>query len=116
MPADALPPLPVESDGKIWAVLAHLSAFIGLPFILPLIIYLVKRGESPYVAENAREALNFHITLFLACIVSAILIFVLVGFLLLALLGLISFILSIIAAIRAAEGGIYHYPLCLRLV
>jgi uncharacterized Tic20 family protein len=117
MSAADLPPVPVtDSDGKIWAVLAHLSAFIGLPFILPLIIYLVKRGESAFVAENAREAINFHITLFLATMVCVILIFFVIGFFLLFALGLASFILSILAAIRASEGGVYRYPVCLRLI
>jgi hypothetical protein len=115
MPTD-LPPLPGESDGKIWAVLAHLSGFIGLPFILPLIIYLVKRNESPFVAENAREALNFHITLVLAFIVCAILVMVLVGFFLAAIVAVGSLILSILAAIRAGEGGVYRYPCTLRLI
>jgi uncharacterized Tic20 family protein len=110
------PPTPADSDGKIWAVLAHLSGFIGLPFILPLIIYLVKRNESTFVAENAREALNFHITLFLAFIVCAILVMVLVGFFLAAILAIGSLILSIMAAIRAGEGGVYRYPCTLRLI
>jgi uncharacterized Tic20 family protein len=105
---------PVE--GKILALLAHLSPFIGFPFLLPLIIYLVKRGESPYVSENAREALNFHITLFLAGIVCYILMFVLIGFLLFAVLGVVALVLMIIAAIRAAEGNVYHYPFILRLI
>jgi uncharacterized Tic20 family protein len=113
----APPPPPVrDADGKIWAVFAHLSFFLGLPFILPLIIYLVKRDESPYVAENAREALNFHITVLLAGIVCMILMLVLVGVVLFFVVVIASCVLSIIAAIRASEGGVYHYPCTLRLI
>jgi uncharacterized protein len=113
----APPPTPVrDADGKIWAVFAHLSFFLGLPFILPLIIYLVKRDDSSYVAENAREALNFHITVLLASIVSMILFLVIIGVFLFFAVAIASFILSIIAAIRASEGGVYHYPCTLRLI
>jgi uncharacterized Tic20 family protein len=119
MSADFVPPpapMMINSEEKIWAVLAHLSSFIGLPFFLPLVIYLLKRKESPYLAENAREAINFHITLFLAFLVCAILMFVLIGFFLAALLAVFAFVVAIVAAIRASEGGVYRYPCCLRLI
>ncbi len=104
------------TEGKIWAVLAHLSAFVGMPFVLPLIIYLLKRNESAFIAENAREAVNFHITVFLACILCSILLFFFIGFFLFIIVGFASFILSILAAIRAAEGDVYRYPCTLRLI
>jgi hypothetical protein len=122
--SDPLPPAPpiVDGDGKIWAVFAHLSAYVGLPFILPLIIYLVKRNESAFVAENAREALNFHLTLILYCFVCGLFtIFLFCTFfplaiLFVAVLGLVPLILSILAAVRASEGGVFRYPCTLRLV
>ncbi len=101
---------------KIWALLSHLSGFIGVPIILPLIVYLAMRGESSYVSDNAREALNFHLSVFLYGIVCAILIVAFIGAPLLWLLGLASLVLAIIAAIKAADGGCYRYPLTLRLV
>ena len=54
-------PAPKGSD-KIWSMLSHLSALLGVGFVLPLVIYLAMRKESGYVAANAREALNFHIS------------------------------------------------------
>jgi uncharacterized Tic20 family protein len=44
-------------------MLSHLSALLGVGFVLPLVVYLAMRKESEYVATNAREALNFHISL-----------------------------------------------------
>ncbi|OLE01613.1 MAG: hypothetical protein AUI36_43880 [Cyanobacteria bacterium 13_1_40CM_2_61_4] len=106
---------PKGSD-KIWSMLSHLSAFFGVGIILPLVVYLAMRKESEYVACNAREALNFHISLFIYAICCIPLIFILIGIPLLIAIGLGSLVLSILAAVKASDGGCYHYPLTLRLV
>ena len=110
----ALPP-PLGNE-KIWALLSHLSSFIGMPFLLPLIVYLAMRGDSTYVAENAREALNFHLSLLLYALCCIPLVWILVGIPLLLVLGLASLVLAIVAAVKASDGGCYRYPLTLRLV
>jgi uncharacterized Tic20 family protein len=114
-PLMVAPAVPKGND-KIWSVLSHLSSFIGVPFLLPLVVYLVMNGESEYVAANAREALNFHITILIYCLCCVPLVFLLIGIPMLIVIGLGSFICSIIAAVKASEGGCYHYPLTLRLV
>jgi len=101
---------------KIWALLSHLSGFIGLPFLLPLIVYLAMRGDSEYVTANAREALNFHLSLLIYALCCIPLTFILVGIPLMILIALAYVILAIVAAIKAAEGGCYRYPLTIRLV
>jgi uncharacterized Tic20 family protein len=115
----AVPPptsTPLSGDDKLWIVLAHLSVLFGVGLLLPLIIYLVKRGDSPAVAYHSREALNFHITVLLYSIVCGLLIFVIIGIPLLALLGLATFVLAIVAAVKGADNMPYRYPLTLRLV
>jgi uncharacterized Tic20 family protein len=74
------------------------------------------KGDSDYVATNAREALNFHLSLIIYSLCCIPLIFVVVGIPLLILLWLVSLIFAIIAAVKAADGGCYHYPLTIRLV
>ena len=101
---------------KIWSILSHLSAFIGVPFLLPLVVYLAMRGESAYVASNAKEALNFHLSLLIYCLCCIPLVFVVIGLPLLVVIGLASLLLAIVAAIKASDGGCYRYPLTLRLV
>ena len=101
---------------KIWSILSHLSAFLGVPFILPLVVYLAMRKESEYVAANAREALNFHISVLIYGICCVPLVLVLIGIPLLILLGITSLVLAIVAAVKAGDGGTYHYPLTIRLV
>ena len=106
---------PKGSD-KIWSVLSHLSALLGVGFVLPLVVYLAMRKESEYVAANAREALNFHISVLIYALCCIPLVFILIGIPLLIVLGLGSLVLAIIATIKASDGLCYHYPLTLRLV
>jgi hypothetical protein len=115
---DSPPIAPSQPSGsdKIWSVLSHLSFFIGVPFFLPLVVYLVMRKESAYVAENAREALNFHISVIIYALCCAPLVFIVIGFPLMVLIGISAFVLGIVAAVKAADGGTYRYPLTLRLV
>ena len=116
MPAMPATPAAPKGNEKIWSLLSHLSTFIGLPFLLPLVVYLAMKGDSEYVATNAREALNFHLSLLIYCVCCIPLAFIVVGIPLLILLGLASCILAIVAAIKAADGGCYRYPLTIRLV
>ena len=101
---------------KIWSMLSHLSALFGVGIILPLVVYLAMRKESEYVANNAREALNFHISVFIYCLCCIPLVFILIGLPLLILIGLGALVFAVIAAIKASDGACYRYPLTLRLV
>src|SRR5438045_9070228 len=91
----------LTGNDKIWSLLCHLSICLGLPFLLPLVVYLAKRQDSDLVASHAREALNFHISLFIYCLISIPLCLVIIGFLLMWAIALIGIIFSIIAAIKA---------------
>ena len=105
-----------EGNDKIWSMLSHLSALIGVGFILPLVVYLAMRRESEYVAANAREALNFHISILLYVVCCIPLAFILIGVPMMILIGLGSIVFAIIAAVKASNGDCYHYPLTIRLV
>lgn len=106
-----------SGDERILALLSHLLAIVpGVGIFGPLIIYLLKRDESSFVAENAKESLNFQITIFLACMLSVLLIVVLIGFMLLWVLGVLNLVLVIVATVKASEDKIYRYPFNLRLV
>ena len=109
-------PLAPKGSDKIWSMLSHLSALLGVGFLLPFVVYLAMRKESEYVATNAREALNFHITVLIYGLCCIPLVFILIGIPLLIILGLGSFVLAIIATIKASDGQCYRYPLTLRLV
>jgi uncharacterized protein len=103
-----------DQNSRQLAMWAHLSGILG--FLGPLIFYLVKKDEDAFVGDQSREALNFHLTVLIAYIVSGILIFVFIGiFLFLAVwLGAIAF--SIIGGIAANKGEAYRYPITIRMV
>jgi len=101
---------------KIWSMLSHLSALFGVGIILPLVVYFAMRRESDYVASNARAALNFHLSLLIYLVCCIPLIFVFVGIPLMIVIGVGSLVLSIVAAIKASDGGCYQYPLTLPLI
>lgn len=97
-------------------ILCHLSLLLGVGLVLPLIVYLVKKQDSPLAAEHAREALNFHISVYLYAVIAFLLCFVLIGFVLLPVIGGGSVVFSVIASVTATEGRPYRYPLTIRLV
>ena len=72
-------PLAPKGSDKIWSMLSHLSALLGVGFVLPLVVYLAMRKESEYVATNAREALNFHISVLIYAVCCIPLVFILIG-------------------------------------
>ncbi|HET6463897.1 MAG TPA: DUF4870 domain-containing protein, partial [Candidatus Krumholzibacteria bacterium] len=82
----------------------------------PLAVWISRRDQSAFVAEHAREALNFNITVVLAALVCILLMLVFVGFILGAVLFIAWLVPTLIAAIKASEGAVYRYPVSLRLV
>jgi uncharacterized Tic20 family protein len=109
-----------DANARQWAMIAHLSALagliIGLNWLGPLLVYLVKKDEHPFIADQSREALNFNLSVFIYIIASAILIILVVGLLLLPAVAIAWLVLTIIAAVRANNGEPYRYPLTIRLV
>jgi uncharacterized Tic20 family protein len=116
-PVDGVP----TQDDRTWGMLAHLTAFSGflIPLgsvIAPLIVWLVKRDQSQFVADQGREALNFNISVLLAGVVCGVLVWVFIGILLGVALFIYWLTMTIIAGIKASEGIRYRHPFTLRLV
>ena len=109
-------------DERTWGMIAHLSAFAVFVFpfggniIAPLIVWLTRRDTSAFVEAEAREALNFNISVSLGWIVCGLLTYALIGIPLGVILFLCWLVMTIIAAVKATEGVIYRYPVTLRLV
>lgn len=108
------------SSENDWAMLTHLSGLIcvvGIPsFVGPLVFWLIKKNEMPVVDRAGKEALNFHLTMLIALIVSAVLTVVVVGFITLIGASLMILIFSIIAGVEANKGNDYTYPLTIRFI
>ena len=105
------------SDERTLGILSHILAIVpGIGIFGPLVIWLIKKDESQFVSENAKESLNFQITMIIAWIIAWLLAVVLIGFVLMAALGILNLILVIIATIKTSENKIYRYPFNLRLI
>ncbi len=110
-----------EAQERSWGMFCHLSALAGyiIPFgniIGPLIVWLIKKDESEFVADQGKESLNFQISITIYAIIAGLLILIVVGIFLLIAVGVFSLVMIIIATVKASNGEKYRYPLTLRLI
>ena len=122
-----------EQQIRNWSMLCHLAALASLliPFgniIGPLIVWQIKKNELPEIDPHGKESLNFQITILLITIVFSMFLFSTIGYgalignpftifaggfglgLLLFLIKITSWVLVIIASVRANNGELFRYP------
>lgn len=104
-----------SNDDKNIATVTHLGGMVFW-FIPALLVWMLKRGQNAYIEDQAKEALNFQITVLLAQFIAGILLAILIGFLLMGIIWLINIVFCILAAISTSNGETYRYPFCLRLI
>ncbi len=104
-----------SNDDRNMAMLAHLLGIVS-GFVGALIIWLIKKDQSPFVDEQGKEALNFQITVMIGFVGSWILMFVLIGMLLIPLLLIANLVFCILAAVAVSKGNHYKYPFAIRLL
>jgi len=113
---------PLSKDARQWAMICHLVALSGLlangiGFLLgPLVVWLVKRVDDPFIDEQGKEAVNFQLTMFLVGFLCIPFVIVLIGIPMLIVVFLLMIIFPVIAAIQAGEGVHYRYPLSIRFI
>ena len=107
-----LPTAPALTNVRTWTALCHASALLGVflhfpgHLLGPLIVWLVKRGDSPEIDAHGKEALNFQISMLIYNLVAAVFCLILVGFVFLAVLWVLNALFVIIAAIQASDGNL----------
>jgi uncharacterized Tic20 family protein len=104
-----------------WSMLCHLSAFAGFffPFggiIGPLICWLTRKDESEWVNVNGRNSLNFQLSILLYIVLAVPLCFIIIGFPIIIMLGILKFVCVIIASVKAPKGELFRYPLAIPFV
>ena len=104
-----------SNDDKNIATVTHLGGTV-FSFIPGLLVWILKKDESTYIADQAKEALNFQISILIASFIASILIWLIVGFVLLPIIWIANVVFCIIAAIASSKGETYRYPICLRLI
>lgn len=119
------PPLPTASaftNARTWCALCHASALLGVflhfpgHLLGPLVVWLVKRGDSPEIDAHGKEALNFQISMLLYTLISGVFCLILIGFVFIAVLWVLNAVFVIIASIQASEGKFYRYPMTIRFI
>jgi uncharacterized Tic20 family protein len=113
-PQGYVQPLRADEE-RLWSLLCHLSYFV-LGIIAPLIIMLTLGTRSQYVRHHAVEALNFHITLWIAGFVAGLSLLILIGIVLLPAVLIFGAVFAIIAAVQSYQGQLYRYPLTIRFI
>jgi uncharacterized protein len=104
-----------SNDDKNIATVTHLGGTV-FSFIPSLIVWILKKDDSVYIADQSKEALNFQITMVLAYMAAGVLSWILIGLIFFPILWVVNIVFCIIAAISTSKGETYRYPFCLRLI
>jgi hypothetical protein len=115
-----------DGDSRTIGAIGHLSSFIafaGVPsFIGPLVVWLLVKDRDEFAAGEAREALNFNLSLLLYAAVAIVATVLTLGLGLLviiptALVAAVAWlVVTVLAAVRAGDGTPFRYPATIRLI
>lgn len=111
----------LTGEARNWGMLCHLSALAGLAtgvgmFVGPLIIWLVKGKDHPFIDDQGKESLNFQISMLIYGVVAGLLVCAVIGIVLLPLVFVLDIVFVIVASVKASGGEAYRYPLTIRLI
>ena len=114
-PAYGVAPPLSQSDQQLWSVLSHIGG-VFVSFVVPLVVWLVFKGRGAFVEDQAKEALNFQITLLIAYIAGGVLSIIGVGLIILFAAWVLSIVFAIMAAVKSSQGELYRYPISIRMI
>lgn len=105
-----------ERQARQWGMFLHLSQFAGyllpgLGFVAPILIWQMKKAELPELDSHGKNVVNWIISAIIYSVVGTVLVFVIIGFAVLAVLGVLCVVFPIIGAIKANSGETWKYPL-----
>ncbi len=112
-----------SSDERTYALLLHLSLLAhlvtgGLGVLVPVVMWLIKKGDSPFIDDHGREAINFQISLILYTLMTGVLAIITCGVAAILIIGV--YVLAIVGMIMAAgaanRGEYFRYPATIRLI
>jgi hypothetical protein len=109
----------VAKDTNMWGMFIHISQFAGVvvPYaglILPIVLWQIKKNESPVIDKHGKIVTNWIISASIYGIVSAMLSAILIGIPMLFALLLCAVVFPIIGAVKANNGEIWQYPMCIK--
>ena len=99
----------ISQEERTMAMLAYiLGIFTG--FLGPLVIWLMKKDQSKFVAFHGIQALILHAVVVIGYILSSFLMFLLIGFLTYPAFFILGLVYSILAGMAANRGEWYDIP------
>ena len=110
-----------EIPDRTWIMLLHLSQLLGFVvplcgFIVPFLIWQFKKSDIPDMDKHGKEVANWIISSLIYAMVSAVLIFVLIGYPMLLAVIALDIAFPIYAALKAKEGVFWKYPFTIRFI
>ncbi len=111
----------LTNEARNWGMLCHLIALLAMPFgfghiVGPLVVWLLKRNDHPFIDDQGKESLNFQISITIYTLLLLPTLCLVVGVVLVPALWVVNAIFIVIASIKASGGEAYRYPLTIRLV
>ena len=112
----------ISKEARMWAMICHLAGLVGMlipgtgNIVAPLVVWQIKKEDSPFIDEQGKEAVNFQISISLYLLISIFLCVICVGAFLVAATLFFFFVFSLIAVVKANNGFHYRYPLVIRFI
>ncbi len=117
LPADertSAPSIPSNTEERQMAMFCHLGGAL-LTFIVPLVIWLIKKDTSKFVDDQGKEALNFQLTMLIGHLVGGLTICFTAGMINMAI-GILGLVFGIMGGVAANKGEVYRYPINIRMI
>jgi uncharacterized protein len=131
-PPQGVPPQPApdpDATERQWATGLHLSGLLGfagphfLNVVAPLVIWLIKKQDSPYLDVVGKRVLNFQISYslygFAAATLIGLLWWLVIGLFLVPLYVIIAvawLLFTIIGAVKESNGETYEFPFVIKFL
>jgi uncharacterized protein len=109
---------PEQKQMGLFLHLSQLANVVLFPIgiIAPILIWQTQKDKMPALDAHGKMVTNFMISMTIYLFVTFVLMFVLVGFLLLPILGVIGIAFPIIGGIKANNGELWEYPLTIKFL
>ena len=103
-------------DANQYSMFIHLSQFMGvftggIGLLIPVILWLIKKDESPIIDNNGKIVINWILSFLIYAACAGILCLIVIGIPLLIALAICDFIFIILGSIKASSGVLWKYPL-----
>lgn len=102
-----------SQDARNLAMLAHI---LNVIFLVPLLVYLLKKDSDPFLNDQSKEALNFSLSCLIVHIICSVTAMLCVPVLVSLALVVVQIVLGIIGGLKARDGIAYRYPLKITLI